>query len=421
MKKRKASLQNILVMAHNHPAFFPGGGEILAYDIFKEIKALKRYQINFLAATGSISRKAHNGTALLGMEGADDEFLFFNDAFDYLMQSNLRPEVLLDEFAYLLTELKPDIVHMHHILRFGVEVIALIKNIQPQCKIVLTLHDFIAICHRDGQMLKVQNNELCDRATPSRCNGCFPEIANAKFYLREYFIKSHFELVDAFVSPSRFLAQRYVEWGLPAQKIHIIENGTKPSGKAPSRKVPYRSARGQFAFFGQVSRYKGVDVLLDAVHILSRSDLDFHVNIYGNINLQNDEYKDDFYARCKQLEKYISFHGRYESEQLPSLMREQDFVIMPSIWWENAPLVIAEARHHGRPVICSNIGGMKEFVENEVSGLHFQVGSAASLASAMQRALSENNLWQNLVDGIAPPPTNEECAANYLELFKSLL
>ena len=44
-------------------------------------------------------------------------------------------------------------------------------------------------------------------------------------------------------------------------------------------------------------------------------------------------------------------------------MRQADWIVVPSIWWENAPLVILEARAAGRPVICSGIGGMAELVD----------------------------------------------------------
>ena len=58
-------------------------------------------------------------------------------------------------------------------------------------------------------------------------------------------------------------------------------------------------------------------------------------------------------------------------------MAEIDWVVVPSIWWENSPLVIQEAFLHGRPVICSDIGGMAEKVRHGVDGLHFRVGDDA--------------------------------------------
>ena len=61
--------------------------------------------------------------------------------------------------------------------------------------------------------------------------------------------------------------------------------------------------------------------------------------------------------------------------EMPSLMRSVDWMIIPSIWWENSPIVIQEAFFHGRPMICSNIGGMAEKITDGVDGLHFRVAS----------------------------------------------
>ena len=69
-------------------------------------------------------------------------------------------------------------------------------------------------------------------------------------------------------------------------------------------------------------------------------------------------------------------------------MASVDWVVVPSIWWENSPLVIQEAFLHGRPVICSDIGGMAEKVDDGVNGLHFRTGDPRSLAQAIRRATS---------------------------------
>ena len=81
--------------------------------------------------------------------------------------------------------------------------------------------------------------------------------------------------------------------------------------------------------------------------------------------------------------------GSYKSPDLPTLMREVDWTIVPSTWWENAPVVIQEAFHHGRPIIASDIGGMAEKVRDDIDGLHFHVGNPESLAEAMTRAIRE--------------------------------
>lgn len=101
-------------------------------------------------------------------------------------------------------------------------------------------------------------------------------------------------------------------------------------------------------------------------------------------------------------------------------MAEIDWVVMPSIWWENAPLVIQEAFQHRRPPIVSNIGGMAEMVRDEIDGLHVRPGDPAALARTLRRAMEEAGLWQRLVHGIAEQPSLAECAGRHLALFDSL-
>ena len=73
---------------------------------------------------------------------------------------------------------------------------------------------------------------------------------------------------------------------------------------------------------------------------------------------------------------------------------------VPSIWWENSPLVIQEAFLHGRPVISSDIGGMAEKVTDGIDGLHFRAADPDSLADTIERAVTTPGLWATLRKGI---------------------
>ena len=107
------------------------------------------------------------------------------------------------------------------------------------------------ICHRQGQMLRVPDDEPCLEESPRRCNECFPEISPQTFFLRKRFVQSHLSLVDLFIAPSAFLAQRYVDWGIPADKIRVEEYGrTAPAGSAVTEE---REFRDRFGFFGQLT------------------------------------------------------------------------------------------------------------------------------------------------------------------------
>ncbi len=77
-------------------------------------------------------------------------------------------------------------------------------------------------------------------------------------------------------------------------------------------------------------------------------------------------------------------------------MANVDWVVVPSIWWETGPLVVMEAFQYGRPVICSDIGGMSKRVTDGVNGLHFRRRDAEDLARKMQRAAETPGLWDEL-------------------------
>jgi glycosyltransferase involved in cell wall biosynthesis len=77
-------------------------------------------------------------------------------------------------------------------------------------------------------------------------------------------------------------------------------------------------------------------------------------------------------------------------------MQAVDWVVVPSVWWENAPLVIEEARAAGRPVIVSGIGGLAEAVRHDIDGLHVPPGDAASLAETLAMASGDAALWDRL-------------------------
>jgi glycosyltransferase involved in cell wall biosynthesis len=86
----------------------------------------------------------------------------------------------------------------------------------------------------------------------------------------------------------------------------------------------------------------------------------------------------------------VHFAGPYVRRELYRLMAAIDWVVVPSIWWGNSPLVIEEAPAHRRPVVCSDIGGMAEKVRPGKDGFHFPVGDALTLARLLVRLAGDD-------------------------------
>jgi glycosyltransferase involved in cell wall biosynthesis len=329
----------------------------------------------------------------------------------------------MEHFAFLLRRIRPDVVHLHHYTRIGLEFIAIVRQIRPHARILVTLHEYLALCHHHGQMIKTGTGALCDNADPNACAACFPEIAPADFLLRSLFIKSHFDKVDLFIAPSRFLRQRYIDWGLPAWQVTVLDNGTPPVEPPPPRPLRESERRAVFGFFGQINAYKGLLTLLTAIDCLSQVPPEVSAGIRlvvhgANLDMNPPDFIEAFKALLARTNQRVHFAGPYQRRDLSRLIAAVDWVVVPSIWWENSPLVIQEAFAHRRPVICSNIGGMAEKVRRGRDGFHFQVSDPLDLASLMVRLAADSEVWDRLQTTIQQPPTVAEIGARHLELYR---
>ncbi|MEM9557363.1 MAG: glycosyltransferase family 4 protein [Acidobacteriota bacterium] len=407
----------ILFLSHGHPSLQVGGAEVYAYELFKGIRDLPGFEAVFLARSSEPGHNARGGTPFRGLDGRSDEILWQSGRFEGFYKVQPEKDVYTVHLRELLEEWRPDLVHVQHTDGIGYDILREIRRTVPAAPIVYTLHELQAICHAHGLMITWNGGQLCRESSPARCHGCFPHVAPGRFYLRERMIRSQLDLVDQFLAPSQFLLERYVEWGIPRDRIRFEEYGRMPQDTQPGE-----PPRGGFAFFGQVAPHKGLLVLLKAVELLRNSGfLDFHLFIHGgNLEKQPPEFRQRFDELLTKTSDQVTFLGRYRVRDLARLMREAAWVVVPSVWWENSPLVIQEAFMHGRPVICSDIGGMAEKVTDGVDGLHFRVGDAASLAATMRTAAGSPELWRRLRDGIRPVYTMAETVDFHAELYREL-
>lgn len=443
----------VLFICHNHPKVRPGGAEAYAYELHRHFAQSDEVESVFLAKGGppmSNAGSAHLGSYIAPAGKEADEYFCFTWDYDWIFGTTPNKLLYTKHIRAFLKALRPDIVHLHHTMFFGYDVLREIRNTLPDTPIVYTLHEFMPICHRQGQMLRVIDDKPCLEESPRRCHECFPEISQQTFFMRKRFIQAQFALVDRFIAPSEFLGQRYVDWGIPEDKIIVEEYGrTPPPGSLSDDDRPLRD---RFGFFGQLTPFKGLQVVLEAAALLqaeprgsddpllaaleravggdashstgaSRADASqIRFRIHGaNLDLQPGEFQNRIKALLHETRETVTHIGRYSHDSLAAHMAEVDWVIVPSIWWENSPLVIQEAFHFGRPIICSDIGGMAEKVTDGVNGLHFRAGDPTSLAATIRRAAEDPALWRRLKDQIPPTYRMETHAVKLLSLYRHLL
>lgn len=418
--------RRVLYVTHNHPSVRAGGSEVYALGLYEELRDHDEWEPLLLARSGppmSRSGNQHVGTLVGAVNDDPGQYFFFTDLEDYdWLNSTMRDKATYTRFLrdFLLAH-EPDVVHFQHTLLIGYEALRETRNSLPAAAIVYTLHEYLPICHNHGQMIRTFGDELCSESSPRRCHECFPDISPQTFFLRQRFLRACLDVVDLFIAPSRFLLERYVAWGIPRERIVLEENGSSVQERQLAT-GERRSPRRRLGFFGQLTPFKGVDVLLEAMKLLAADGVDVHLWLHGsNLELQPPAFRHDLEELLEAMEGVVTMVGRYDRDELPALMANVDWVVVPSVWWENSPLVIQEAFMHGRPLICSDIGGMAEKVADGVNGLHFGARDAASLAAVVRTAVETDGLWEKLQKGIPAVHTMDDHVRTLTRIYDSLL
>jgi glycosyltransferase involved in cell wall biosynthesis len=423
----RSGRRRVLQICHSHPRARPGGAEVYAHELHRHLRDSSEWEPIFLARSGpphSSEPAPADGGRISPVVGEADEYLLHTEGldFDWMLGTMRRSKDLdsgdlyTEDLRRFLLAARPDAVHFQHTLFIGYDAIREVRRTLPGVPVIYTLHEFLPICHNKGQMVRTFDRSLCGEASPGRCAECFPGIDPEQFLRRERFIRAALDLVDLFVAPSATLRERYVEWGIPRERILLEDYGRAP---APVGEVPRPAPHETLGIFGQVNPYKGVDVLLRAQQALGPAAPPLRLH-GANLDLQEHGFRDEIAALLAAAPNATDV-GPYPPGRAAEVMAAVDWVVVPSVWWENSPLVIQEAFAAGRPVICSDVGGMAEKVADGVNGLRFRVGDPESLAATIRRAVGTPGLWEHLREGIPPVHSMTDHAALLTSAYESLL
>ena len=379
---RMGPKRSVCIVAHSHPDFSKGGGEMAAHRQFQAMRAMGGHAVFVCASEVATDYAArHEIPAVMPHGERQHVFSFAGMAEDRLGWDDPWQRRQVVEF---LAGLGTDVYHFHHYWRVGLDLIHELMEARPDATFAMTLHEMLAICLHHGQMVKTRSRELCRHDGPLACLACFPDLTLERFAFRKAALLSVLRRFDHLIYPSEFIRARYEDWGLAGRPGSVIENYLGDALMAEPRHAgdAVRLAP-RFGFFGQPTPYKGLDVLLRALPLALRENPALTLAVFG---AEEDDVLRLFPALAPAIAaagQNLLFAGRYDPADALELMRSVGWVVVPSVWWENSPVVIQEARRAGTPLIVSDIGGMAEKVAQGVDGLHFRRGSPVDLARAM--------------------------------------
>ncbi len=264
-------------------------------------------------------------------------------------------------FKGILTEKQPDLLHTH--LIDGMSAVLWRRAKRAGIPVLHTAHDYHLLCPR--AFMLTRSLALCTK----------PQIG-CQIY-RQWHLHTAAD-VDLFTSPSQFLIAKHLENGLQARQTAVIRNGI-PLPTVPARQRD-ASAPLRFLFPARLTIEKGCEVVLAALQHMPQ-DLNFEITVVGKGPLE------DKFKVAAEHDKRLRFLGYVSGEQKTEVFSQSDCLIIPSLWYENAPVVIVEAAAYGMGVIGSRIGAIPEFVSDEETGLLFEPGNPQALADAMMKLI----------------------------------
>lgn len=439
----------ILYVTHLFLPRFSGGTEVLTFQVAREMQR-RGHEVEVLACEDWQGATPVAGTDDV-YEGVPVHRLKLNAA---MGRDPLRAQYHFPAVEdYLLPRLRarrPDLVHAHH---FGhVTTAVATAAYRLGIPVIFTATDFWLICPT-SQLLRYDQS-LCNGPTNiAKCAKCVattyrrarpyrkllgavpeplfnfaahhlapplaalgPARALASLVARAEWNRQVAQKFARMLVASRFMQEKFIENGLPAEKMELLGFGidTTWAANLPPRRLgsPLR-----IGFIAALAPHKGAHVLVEAfrrLHAASKARLD----IYGRLDFA-PPYGDELQAATRGVEG-IRFRGSFPHQEIARVLGEMDVLVIPSVWYENSPLVLLTALAARLPVIVSDMGGLTELVRDGESGLVVRAGDAEALAAALGRCLGEPELLPRLARAMPPVKSIETYADELLARYQSV-
>jgi glycosyltransferase involved in cell wall biosynthesis len=445
----------ILLTTHQFFPQFVAGTEILTRSVAHEL--IKRGHVVHVLA-------GHPGSASLSDEDRFDEYDFegihvyrFHHAYTAMGGQVSMIEVGYDNhlgadyFERILLNFKPDVVHFFHLNRLGTGLIdRVVKAGVPR---FMTPTDFWTICPT-GQLL-LGDGSLCAGPSPHVGN-CLKHLAQSvenewlgKFFnliptagvdllvkvtINSSLLKypkqeevvaivnrlpvniSRLNHLDGLLVPNKFMKEFLIRHGVEPGLIYEGAFGVDINSPIENKQYKSHQAKLRIAFIGTLAPHKGCHILIDAFKMLP--DNSATLKIYGQLTDFPDYVRE--LKALASMQKSIDFCGTFPNSKITQIFKDIDVLVIPSIWYENTPLVLHSAQAAQCPVVVSNLPGLTEVVQQDENGLLFITGNSVDLARQLHRLISEEGLLQRLSIHARPPKSTKSYVDDLLSMWQSV-
>ena len=293
----------------------------------------------------------------------------------FLAKNTLWNSKVYDEMRSLIREKKPEVAHFHNTFPL-ISPSAYYAAKEEGVAVVQTLHNYRLLC---PNALFFREGRVCEDCLgkvplPAIVHGCYrgSRRASAMTAAMTSFhsvLGTWTKAVDVFIVYSQFAMDKFIQGGIPANKLAFKTNFLHP---AP---IPDQGDGGYALFVGRLSVEKGLGVMLDAWRQLD-----------GKIPLKilGDGPMASLVTEAAQQMPEIEWLGRRPFEEVYDIVGKAAFLVFPSEWFETFGRVAIEAFAKGTPVVASNIGAIAELIEHKHNGMLFRPSDPTDLADKIK-------------------------------------
>jgi glycosyltransferase involved in cell wall biosynthesis len=279
----------------------------------------------------------------------------------------------------LLQEERPDIVHFHNTFPL-ISPSAYYACAKAGVPVVQTLHNYRLLCPAASFM---RDGKVCESCLgwsvpwPGVVHGCYRDsrpatLATTAMLSVHRALDTWQNKVGTYIALSEFARGKFIEGGLPADRIAVKPNFVSQEREVSESRAPYA------LYVGRLSEEKGIRTLLAAWKNLA---LAIPLYIAGDGPLFGEAI-----TEISKKQNKIHALGQIPSAEVNRWMLGARFLVVPSQCFENFPVTIAEAFACGVPVIASRLGSMAEIIQDGLTGLHFNPGDPTDLATKVEWA-----------------------------------
>jgi glycosyltransferase involved in cell wall biosynthesis len=429
----------ILYTTHQFLPDYSAGTEILTYSTAKEISRRGHEVCIFTGYPVKGAVEASHAFDRYKYDGISVDRFFHSKAWPIRPRNSMEAEYnnlfYEDFFRRRIQEIKPDLVHFYHLQRLSVSAIDVCREMGIPT--LFTATDFWLVCPTNQLLLPDRSlclgpdegmvncvRHLAAISQRGRIKSILDRLPNwliavfirwvkwAAFWpekhygslvcalaARPAYMEKRMNRIDRVLVATRFMGEMLCRHGLEAKRVRHVPFGIDHAH------ITFISAKGtekhlRIGFIGTLYHHKGAHVLLEAVRSLP-TDMPLKVKIYGELK-QFPEYVRSLRSVAGNDHR-IEFCGTFPNTGIGEIFYGLDVLVVPSLWYENSPLVLHFAQVARVPVVATDSEGMNEVIADGENGFLFKKGDVKGLADIIRMLCNDRSVVKHLSDHARKP------------------